>query len=86
MIIIKGILAILWIILIPTILGFIITRKMEKYKNSIILSWIIGYFIEFGIFEFLSVITDKSKCSKRILLLPDLEAKSTVLLRISLKV
>ena len=55
MIIIKGILSILWLILIPTILGFIITRKMEKYKNSIILSWILGYMIEFGIFEFLSV-------------------------------
>ena len=55
MIIIKGILAILWIILIPIILGFIITRKMEKYKNSIILSWVIGYMIEFGIFEFLSI-------------------------------
>lgn len=51
----KILLCIIWLILVPTILGFIVTRKMEKYKNSIILSWIIGYFIEFGIFEFLSI-------------------------------
>lgn len=51
----KILLCIIWLILIPTILGFLITRKMEKYKNSIILSWIIGYMIEFGVFEFLSI-------------------------------
>ncbi len=43
------------VFLIPTILGMLITRKMEKYKNSIILSWILGHMIEFGLFEFLSV-------------------------------
>lgn len=53
--IIKGFLCIIWLILIPIILGSIVTMRMEKYKNSIILSWILGYIMEFGIFELLSV-------------------------------
>ena len=52
---IKFVFCLFWLIIVPTILGAIITRKMEKYKNSIILSWILGYFIEFALFELLSI-------------------------------
>ena len=52
---IKVLLCFLWLLFIPLVLGMILTRKMEKYKNNLIFSWVLGYFIEFALFEILSV-------------------------------
>ncbi len=53
--IIKGVLAILFLVIIPELLGLIITKYMEKEKNNLILAFILGYLIEFAICQLITV-------------------------------
>lgn len=53
--IVKGIFAFLFLVLIPGLLGLIITKYLEKEKNNLILAFILGYLIEFAICQLITV-------------------------------
>ena len=51
----KGIFALLFLVIIPELLGLIITKFMNKEKNNLILAFILGYLMEFGICQLITV-------------------------------
>lgn len=55
MIILKGLIAIVVFLIVPFLLGLLITRFTKNEKNNIILAYLIGYLIEFAICEIISI-------------------------------
>lgn len=51
----KGLFALLFLVIIPELLGLIITKFMNKEKNNLILAFIMGYLMEFGICQLITV-------------------------------
>ena len=55
MVIIKGIMMLVFLLIIPILLGILATTFMKKEKNNLILAFVIGYLIEFAICQLISV-------------------------------
>lgn len=55
MIILKIILFILWMAVIPFLIGLFITEFISKHKNSIVLSYVYGMVAEFAVFQILAI-------------------------------
>lgn len=53
--IVKGIFAFLFLILIPELLGLMITKYLDKEKNNLIIAFISGYLIELAICQLITV-------------------------------
>ena len=55
MIILKAILIILWLFIIPELVGLIFTKFLKEEKNNIVIAFVIGYLATFAICQLLSV-------------------------------
>lgn len=55
MIIVKGILALVIFLIIPTLLGFLITRFLKEYESNVFLAIVLGYLSEFAICQILAI-------------------------------
>lgn len=55
MVIIKGIMMLMFLLIIPILLGMLITTFVKKEKNNLILAFIIGYLIIFSICQLITV-------------------------------
>lgn len=55
MIIVKGVIAIVALLIIPELLGLLILKFLKKQKNNIILAFVLGYVIEFAIAQLVTV-------------------------------
>lgn len=53
--ILKGIFALLFLVIIPELLGLIVTKFLDKEKNNLILAFVIGCLIEFAICQLVAV-------------------------------
>ena len=53
--ILKGLLAIIILLIIPVLLGFLFVRFLKEEKNNIFLAIVLGYIIEFAICQLISV-------------------------------
>lgn len=53
--ILKGIFALLFLGIIPVLLGLLVTKFLNKEKNNLILAFVIGYLMEFAICQLVTV-------------------------------
>lgn len=53
--ILKGIFALLFLGIIPELLGLLVTKFLNKEKNNLILAFVVGYLIEFAICQLVAV-------------------------------
>ena len=51
----RVLLCFIWLVIIPLIIGMLITKFMNKEKNNLFYSIIIGYFIEFAIYQIFTI-------------------------------
>lgn len=65
--IIKGILTLLWLGLLPAVVGCLWTRKIEKYNGNLLMSYFFGLFSLLALFEVLAVPMIFLKCSLTLL-------------------
>jgi len=55
MLIIKGFLCLFWLLVVPAMLGMLVSSFQKEEKNSILYDLLLGYIINFAIFEIIAV-------------------------------